>query len=175
MVLCSLASGASPCYKVEVMSTSPTFNSVALVGRHADPRVADSLRSLADHLNSRQRKIIVDTPADFEFSSPVERVAEGEFDRRADLIIAIGGDGTMLHAARIASRSATPLLGVNRGRLGFLADISPNDMRNRLDDVLAGRYETESRTMLTSCIEQDGATAQQAEALNDVVLQKWET
>ncbi len=157
------------------MSTATTFNAIALVGRHTDPRVADSLRSLADHLIGCGRKCIVDTAIDFQFDVAVERMAEAQFASHADLIVAVGGDGTMLHAARIASTANVPLLGVNRGRLGFLADISPADMCSRLDDVLAGRYERESRAMLVACIERDGIVAHTVQALNDVVLQKWET
>jgi NAD+ kinase len=156
------------------MPTFAPFNAVALVGRHTDPRVAESLQVLADHLASHQRKILVEH-TDFAFRAPVERISEAQFAERADLIVAVGGDGTILHAARIASATTIPVLGVNRGRLGFLADISPADMCNRLDDVLAGRYERESRAMLTARIEQNGVPTRSAQALNDVVLQKWET
>jgi NAD+ kinase len=159
------------------MVASTAFNSIALIGRHADPRVAESLHVLAEHLASRSRKIVVDTAVDFAFRVPVEKIAESKLAGRADLIVAVGGDGTMLHAARIASTAGLPVLGVNRGRLGFLADISPADMCNRLDDVLAGRFERESRAMLTARIDNQGSatTALNADALNDVVLQKWET
>jgi NAD+ kinase len=156
------------------MTPSLPFNSVALIGRHADPRVGESLHVLAEHLASRGRTILVDTTVDFAFQVPVTRVAEAQLAGRADLIVAVGGDGTMLHAARLASTANLPVLGVNRGRLGFLADIGPADMCNRLDDVLAGRFERESRAMLTAQIEHQG-TMSKSQALNDVVLQKWET
>jgi len=154
---------------------STTFNSIALVGRHADARVADSMRVLAEHLAEHKRKIIVDTAVDCPLTVPVTHMDEARFVGHADLIVAIGGDGTMLHAARIASTANVPVLGVNRGRLGFLADIGPTDMCNRLDDVLAGRYASESRGMLSARIERDGVAEHAAQALNDVVLQKWET
>jgi NAD+ kinase len=161
------------------MTQLNSFDSIALVGRHTDARVADSLRVLAEHLATRNRTVLVDSAVDFQFGAAVERVPESDFAKRAQLIVAVGGDGTMLHAARIASSANTPLLGVNRGRLGFLADIGPADMCDRLDDVLAGRYERESRAMLAARIEQSssnsGGAALTAKALNDVVLQKWET
>jgi NAD+ kinase len=152
-----------------------SFNTIALVGRHTDPRVAESLPLLTEHLASRNRRIVVDVAVDIELPAKVEKLSEAQLPGRIDLIVAIGGDGTMLHAARIASAANAPLLGVNRGRLGFLADISPADVCARLDDVLAGRYERESRAMLTARIEREGVTAHSAIALNDVVLQKWET
>jgi NAD+ kinase len=156
------------------MPTPTPFGTVALVGRHSDPRVADSLQVLAAHLASQKRKVLVDS-ANAAFQVPVEHMNEAEFAAHAELIVAVGGDGTILHAARIASVANIPLLGVNRGRLGFLADITPADMCNRLDDVLAGRYERESRAMLTARIEHNGTPVHTAQALNDVVLQKWET
>jgi NAD+ kinase len=156
------------------MSTSTKFNAIALVGRQTDPRVADSLQVLAEHLANQKRRILVESTG-VEFRVPVERMAESDLAKRADLIVAVGGDGTILHGARIASTAHIPLLGVNRGRLGFLADISPVDMCNRLDDVLAGRYERESRAMLAARIEHNGVPTHSAQALNDVVLQKWET
>ena len=65
-------------------------------------------------------------------------------------MIAIGGDGTMLHAAYLASSHDVPLLGINRGRLGFLADVSPNEMIDILGPVLQGAYDRESRMLLTA-------------------------
>lgn len=174
-------------FEIQVMSIAPSppsedsaFNTVALVGRYEDPRVADSLRALAEHLAGSDRDVLVDARADFDLPSgndpPLTRIAESEYATRADLIVAVGGDGTMLHAARIACAGDIPLLGVNLGRLGFLADISPQEMQLRLDDVLAGRYVVESRGMLSASIDSPGTThALSSLALNDIVLQKWET
>ena len=154
---------------------SATFNSIALIGRHTDPRVAESLRGLAEHLVERGRKVVIDPTCDCGITVPVAKVAPAQWAGQADLIVAVGGDGTMLHAARIAAAVSAPLLGVNRGRLGFLADIGPSEMRQSLDDVLAGRFTRESRAMLKAMIEIDGRLAHEALALNDVVAQKWET
>jgi NAD+ kinase len=89
-------------------------------------------------------------------------------------MVAIGGDGTMLHAARLAAPHSVPVLGVNRGRLGFLADIGPQDVRDRLDEILAGRYVQDRRAMLTATLT-GGGSKLTGQALNDVVLQKWQT
>jgi NAD+ kinase len=153
----------------------PPFQSIGLLGRHTDPRVADSLRALAQHLTTRGRQVLVAAPQDFEFDAPVEHIPEGHFGGRADLLVAVGGDGTMLHAARIASAANLPLLGVNRGRLGFLADIGPAEMVHGLDEVLAGHYVRESRAMLIATLQGADNVSQSSQALNDVVLQKWET
>lgn len=152
------------------------FKTIALLGKHLDPRVGDSMLALAGHLKKHGRRVLVDTAVDLAFAAKsVEHVPENRFPAEADLIIAVGGDGTMLYAARLITNASVPLLGVNRGRLGFLADVSPQEMRERVDDVLAGRYEQEQRALLQARLIRQGRPEIQAQALNDVVLQKWET
>jgi len=102
-------------------------------------------------------------------------VADNALSSDADLIIAIGGDGTMLHAAGLAAGGDVPLLGINRGRLGFLADVSPVDMLESLGQVLAGNYTSESRLQLQAKITAADGSQKTALALNDVVLQRRET
>jgi len=152
------------------------FNSVALVGRHTDERVADSMRGLARHLLRRSVMVLVDQRITPEiFPEGVTRVPEEQFATRARLVIAIGGDGTMLYAARLVAHHDVPLVGVNRGRLGFLTDVSPDDMLVRLDEVLSGKYAVDRRTLLEARLVRAGKPEAMLTALNDVVLQKWET
>jgi NAD+ kinase len=80
----------------------------------------------------------------------------------------------MLHAARLASPHSVPVLGVNRGRLGFLADIGPQDVRDRLDEILEGRFVQDRRAMLVATVTSARGSVT-GQALNDVVLQKWQT
>src|ERR1700733_10690547 len=93
----------------------------ALVGRFADPRIAESVGALLPHLASRGVQVLVsqDAPLGAEFGR-VTRVPEDQIAERAELVIAVGGDGTLLYAARLVARHSVPLIGVNRGRLGFL-------------------------------------------------------
>jgi NAD+ kinase len=152
------------------------FHSIALVGNSRDQRVSESMLILATHLHGRQREVIAALDAALEFAqTPVDRYPETELGAHADLIVAVGGDGTMLHAARLAKPHGIPVLGVNRGRLGFLADIGPADMRDRLDEVLDGRYVKDRRAMLNAILMRTGQHDRTCEALNDVVLQKWQT
>jgi NAD+ kinase len=90
-------------------------------------------------------------------------------------MIAVGGDGTLLYAAGLVARHRVPLLGINRGRLGFLTDVMPQDMLGCVDAALEGRLEADERPLLAACLRQSGGAVAEALALNDVVLQKLAT
>jgi NAD+ kinase len=138
------------------MSTS--FENIIIVGRQDDPRVLEPQKLLTEHL----------TKAGVGLLSNEE--TEG-----ADLIIAIGGDGTMLYASRLTRESGTPILGINRGRLGFLADVTPDEMIASVNQVLEGNYSTDSRLLLEARLQRDSEEDVVTYALNDVVLQRSET
>ncbi len=87
-----------------------------------------------------------------------------------DLVIAIGGDGTMLHAARLTAPANTPLVGVNRGYLGFLADIKPDTFSDDLESIFSGQGIPEKRILLTARLFKGDELIAEAEALNDVVV-----
>lgn len=151
------------------------FRTVGLVGKHEDPRVGDSMISLARHLTAAGSGVLMPEQAALEeLPAEVRFVAEAQIPEAVDLVVAVGGDGTILHATRLVAGLDVPVLGINRGRLGFLADVSPDTMLERLDEVLAGDFIRESRLMLRAEIVPVGAT-RDAVALNDVVLQKLET
>ena len=114
-----------------------SFKTVALVGLFTDSRVAEPMIRLAKYLAKAGITVLANT--DIADTLSARAVADDALARNADLIIAVGGDGTMLHAAGLAANVDVPLLGVNRGRLGFLADVSPDDMLESLDQVLGGK------------------------------------
>jgi NAD+ kinase len=148
---------------------------VALAGRAAEPRVGEAMRALVQHLLGRGCRVrtVADDWLDPGFSD-VERVAEAALADGAQLLVAVGGDGTMLHAARVAAIADVPVLGVNRGRLGFLADVGPERMLERVDEALAGECQSERRMLLSATIIANGRELG-ALALNDVVVAKRET
>jgi NAD+ kinase len=148
------------------------FNTVALVGRFEDERVASPMVALAVHLTKNGRVVIANP--DIAENLGARPVAEAAIAAEADLIIAVGGDGTMLYAAQIARYLDVPLLGVNRGRLGFLTDVLPTEMLASLDRILQGEFSRESRLLLDACIESRQKRKYFATALNDVVLQRCE-
>lgn len=146
---------------------------VAILGRHGDPHVADLMTSLVRHLT--KAGIVVLAGSEMSLDLAVERVEESDLAAHADMMIAIGGDGTMLYAGNLARESGVPLLGINRGRLGFLADVSPDDMLNSVDQILGGNYSCEFRLLLSATLSRAAGDSVTATAFNDVVLQRRET
>ena len=152
------------------------FQSVALVGNARDMRVADCMLNLAEHLGRRGVRLLVAPEVGLDFPAGlVSRCAPDGFAEGADLIIAIGGDGTLLYAASLVATRPVPLLGVNRGRLGFLTDVSAASMLEDVDSVLEGRYVEDRRSLAAARLERADGTATTALALNDVVVNKRET
>jgi NAD+ kinase len=147
----------------------------ALVGRFSDPRVAESVNALVPHLQARQVQVLVSDDAPLEGPGVIVRIPEREIAERADLVIAIGGDGTLLYAAGLVARHGVPLLGINRGRLGFLTDVMPHDMFPCVDAALQGRLQADPRPLLAACLYSANGAVAEALALNDVVLQKLAT
>jgi len=137
---------------------SISFSNIVIVGKPDDPRVIEPLEQLRAHLTK----------------AGVTLLAGEEVDN-ADLVMAIGGDGTMIYASRLTRESGTPILGINRGRLGFLADVTPEEMLTSIDHVLQGNYTTDSRLLLHAYLLRSSGDQQVAFALNDVVLQRRET
>jgi NAD+ kinase len=152
------------------------FKNIALMGNFADSQVLESVRVLIDHLPAKGAQVLVDTsPASNVLPDTVKRVPTENLTEHADLIIAVGGDGAMLHAARLAAKGGIPMLGINRGRLGFLADVSPRDQLEPLDRLLAAEFDSEERMLLRAEIVSDGETVDCGLALNDVVVKRQET
>ena len=153
-----------------------SFQSIALVGNAKDLRVAECMLSLAGHFHSKGLRALVDPGVGLAFApDSVLYCPEQSFAARADLIVAIGGDGTLLYAARLVAGYSVPLLGINRGRLGFLTDVSADSMLEDVDTVLGGRYSEDRRSLLAARLEKHGGESVSALALNDVVVNKWET
>jgi NAD+ kinase len=147
-----------------------------LVGKFQDPRVAECAQALVPELLSRQLEVLA--PQDSAAASApsgVRVLPLAQIIERADLMIAIGGDGTLLYAAGLVAEHDIPLLGINRGRLGFLTDVLPQDMITCLNAVLAGECEPDRRPLLQARL----LSPQGAElfhfALNDVVFNRLET
>lgn len=152
---------------------SKAFQTIAILGRHSDPRVAEPMKTLASYLTKSGIGVIA--TRDSAATLQARAVNDVDIAAEADLIIAIGGDGTMLHAAALTGNGKVPLLGVNRGRLGFLADVSPAEMLQNLEQILGGQYSRETRLQLVATITSPNGDVRSAVALNDIVLQRRDT
>jgi NAD+ kinase len=145
----------------------------ALVGRFSDPRVAESVNALIPHLLSRGVQVIISTETTHSGETAgIVRMPEAEIGAHADLVIAIGGDGTLLYAARLVAQHRVPLLGINRGRLGFLTDVMPQNMFSCIDAALQGQLQADERPLLAARLYYANGRVAEALALNDVVMQK---
>jgi len=145
------------------------FKTIGLIGKHEDPTPGETLLHLAGFLIDRNLEILLEDATAARFPEwGMATASLREIGKQCDLAIVVGGDGTLLHAARSLADYDVPLLGINLGRLGFLADISPKEMISALDRILSGRYEEEQRSLLHAEI-----NGQSCAAFNDVVIHKW--
>lgn len=149
------------------------FKRIGLWGRFSEDSLAEPARQLVTHLNKRGIEVCAAEGSD-ELSSAgkLSFLPEGGLGAAVDLLVAIGGDGNLLRATRCVAGRDVPLIGINRGRLGFLTDVKPEQMLAALDAVLDGNYLAEERLMLTARINGPGGASESLNALNDVVLQK---
>jgi NAD+ kinase len=152
------------------------FKSVALIGKYMSREVREQLLTLARFLAERGITVLV------EEVTATRLNIEG-FDTRSmqaigadtELAVVIGGDGTMLMAARALGNYGIPLVGINRGHFGFLTDISSDVMLPTMARILEGEYTLEQRIMLCAEIERSGSIISKGRAFNDVVVSKGTT
>jgi NAD+ kinase len=149
------------------------FARVGLIGKSDDPDVSATLRALTALLDGHGLKIYVDEgAADMLAGHGHLVVSREQLSRECDLAIVVGGDGTLLHAARSLTDAGCAVLGVNRGRLGFLVDVSPDEMDMQISRILGGEFAEEQRMLLHASVTRNGAAVGESTALNDVVVHK---
>lgn len=149
------------------------FSTIALVGRYQDSQLAEHLRALARLVCSSGREVLIEAETARHTGLTEFPVATFEqIGQRAQLAIVMGGDGTMLGAARSLAPSGIPVAGINHGRLGFITDIPLQDTNSALEDLLRGDFEVESRILLEGEVVRGGKCLYSATALNDVVLNR---
>jgi NAD+ kinase len=155
---------------------APAIQTCALLGRFEETTVRESAAALLPHLAVRGLKTLIQKSGRAaDFADLATAVDDAELIARAQLAIVIGGDGSLLYAARLIAGSGIPMLGINRGRLGFLTDVMPQDMHQCVDAALEGRCQADHRPLLEARLTRPGKAPLSQLALNDVVLAKWET
>ena len=148
-----------------------SFKTVGIIGKQRDARVAPTLASVCVHLRSLGCEVLIENScASYLESSAGDFVTLAQIAERCDLTIVIGGDGTLLAAARFLARSGVPILGINQGRLGFMVDVNPQEMIETLNQVLSGDFVREERLLLTAQIRREVDSAGPFLAINDVVI-----
>ncbi len=152
------------------------FKHIGLLTRPQTPDIATVIHELADFLRSRYLHVYLD--AEYAHTGIVHgqdmqkcRVVE-DLGRHCDLILVLGGDGTFLSAARKAAPYRVPLIGINQGHLGFLTQVTREDMLNELSGMLTGKYLVDECLVLEASVSRQNKEIHHALALNDIVLSR---
>jgi NAD+ kinase len=152
-----------------------SIRTAALIGKYRSPETAESVLALAAYLRGQGVAVLIEGgtagSVDIPNCAPVSYEAIGA---EADVAIVVGGDGTMLDSARRLAQYDVPLVGVNQGRLGFMTDISRENMLQGIADLLAGRFLVERRFLLDATVLRDDCAVFQVLAFNDVVVNRGE-
>ena len=151
-------------------AVKPSFGRVALIGKLRSPEIAASLKELRELLGKRGCEVLIEKETAGGLG--VQGADYESIGKRADLAIVVGGDGTMLAAARNLVRYRVPVTGINQGRVGFMTDIGHDDMRAGIEAILEGRYSLEERALLDAEILRGDKTILRTIALNEAVVGK---
>lgn len=149
------------------------FKCVGIIGFVDNPLVKETVARLTKYFEDNKIKYLVEenTLNLSDLPPNGHSCSRSELGESCSLIMVVGGDGSMLHAARDLVDYSVPLLGINRGRLGFLTDILPSDMEEQISDVMAGNYVTSERFLIECELVRGGSVVDRGIALNDIVLQ----
>jgi NAD+ kinase len=150
------------------------FKRISLITNSNATEIAETLRSVMEFLRARDIALELDECcAQIIDPQEIPVVSADKLGVNSDLAIAIGGDGTMLKAAHLVCGHGIPLLGINRGHLGFLADIPAETFDQHLEEILKGHYAEDERFLLYSEVQRNNELICVRYAFNDVVIQKW--
>ncbi len=152
----------------------PKFNTIGLVVRQDMHSHLDTVRLVTSTLGKHANVLVHSLDADFSIEK-IDTVSMAKLVDQCDLVISLGGDGTLLTAARALVDKYTPLLGINLGRLGFLADVSVSDFEQHMVAVIAGQYSVESRFFIEGEIDGPNRSSSKDIAVNDIILHSHES
>ncbi len=153
----------------ESQSTHNLVQTVGLVCALHKPGAVEFARLLVQRLEAAKVQILAEEELAQVAGDACQVRTRADLAAAADLVIAMGGDGTLLSVAHYAAPAGTPLLGVDLGSFGFLAAQPPAAVLENLEELLGGRYRTESRLMITAQVRRDDETVGTYLALNDIV------
>ena len=154
----------------------PQFRNIGLIGRIGSDLVLESVKALKTFLLQRDLQVVLDEGIAKVLPGHGLQVCNRKLiGEVCDLVIVVGGDGSMLSVARDLARFDVPVLGVNRGGLGFLTDVPPLDFEPIIADILDGKYIIEKRFLLDTEVKRNGQPIGRGSAFNDVVVSSGET
>jgi NAD+ kinase len=148
------------------------FERIGIWGNTAKPGIEAIALKLVEYLEAQGRQVVLAEPVAVLLGREAEGVSEDRLGESVDLLVSLGGDGSLLHSARLVSGAGVPILGVNLGRLGFLAEIPPGDMLGAMGRVFDGEFKIDERMNLEAILQRDGGEAAKFAALNDVVVDR---
>lgn len=147
------------------------FTTIGLIGRQGMRDVSDTLIAVLDCLQAKKLNVLVEQETAKSLKGrQCVCFSRDHLQKQIDLLVVVGGDGSLIHAAHSAVEHDIPVLGINRGRLGFLTDIRPQELEKKIAEVLEGHYQEEKRFLLNVTVVAQGQTVQTGIALNEVVL-----
>ena len=148
------------------------FNVVAIVARRLTDRILESITKIDSLLNGMGIQTLLEEKvlSALKLNRGNGVVTRAELGGVADLVIVVGGDGSILGVSRDLAGSGVPVVGVNRGSLGFLAAIAPGDIEEKFEQILSGDYSIEDHFLLEAQVFRDDVLVSSSTALNDVVV-----
>jgi len=154
-------------------SSKKAFSRVALVGKYQADGIEEHLKDLAKLLKDLGCEVFLEgaTAKHVGLNDFPTKTAEN-FAGAIDLVVVLGGDGTMLGIGRQLAGSNVPLVGINMGRLGYMTDIPIQSVHTTLPKIIAGEFEADTRTLLHAVVLRNGKEINCALALNDVVVNR---
>lgn len=156
---------------MDALSSAVHFRTVGVISRRNSPELKDSVGVVCDVLARHGVTVLLEAAtAAMMPAAGFAAVPRDALGARCDLVVVVGGDGSLLGVGRELVGGGVPVLGVNRGGLGFLADIAPDRIAEQLGAVLAGRYLVEDHFLLEARVTRGGTVLRQSTALNDVVI-----
>jgi NAD+ kinase len=171
-ILYNLLSSSIMANPLPVSQTVPQMKIAAIISRPARPEVANTIPGLLTWLQAHGYQVIVD-PQTAEYCTGLEEVVRSKMAaRRLDLVIVLGGDGTLLSAVRETAESDAPLLGVNLGSLGFLTEVPLASLFSMLDKIAQDRTTIEQRSLMQCELWRGEEILGRHRAFNDVVVNK---
>lgn len=155
---------------------SRLFQNIGIIGKPSDVGIFDTIRRVCEYLIAENYRVfIAENSAAFVKDLTVVVCDAEQLGERCDVVIALGGDGTFLAAARAIVKHKVPLIGVNLGRLGFLVDISPSALPETLMEILDGNFSLEERYLLRAKIVRGENVIHEEMAVNEVAIHRWIT